>query len=84
MKGSFSLSAKDSINIYAQLADLKETDYRNTLAIAALIELLEEKGLLTPAELADKIKKLDAWPPSTAETVPGEETTRINQTASWR
>lgn len=77
MKGSFSLPARDAINIYAQLADLKEIDYRNTLAIAALIELLEEKGLLTPAELAERMKELDAWPPPAASDVPGETTTRV-------
>jgi hypothetical protein len=49
----------DNIDIIAQLGDLKEIDYRNTLAIASLIELLVEKGFLNRIELARKACQLD-------------------------
>ncbi|MDF2548118.1 MAG: hypothetical protein K0R93_3016 [Anaerosolibacter sp.] len=48
------------IDIYAQLGDLKEVDYRNTLAIATLIEILHEKGLITRREFSQKAQQLDA------------------------
>ncbi|MFT9494244.1 hypothetical protein [Anaerosolibacter sp.] len=48
------------IDIYAQLGDLKEVDYRNTLAIATLIEILHEKGLVTRREFSQKAQQLDA------------------------
>jgi hypothetical protein len=48
------------IDVYAQLGDLKEVDYRNTLAIATLIEILHEKGLVTRREFSQKAQQLDA------------------------
>lgn len=47
------------IDIYAQIGDLKEVDYRNTLAIAAIIEILNEKGLITRREFAQMAQRLD-------------------------
>ena len=47
------------IDLYAQIGDLKEIDYRKTLAIATLIELLIDKGLLNRAEFAQAAQKLD-------------------------
>jgi hypothetical protein len=49
----------DNIDVIAQLGDLKEIDYRNTLAITSLIELLIEKGLLDRRELALKAHQLN-------------------------
>ncbi|MBB6218418.1 hypothetical protein HNQ80_004582 [Anaerosolibacter carboniphilus] len=49
-----------NIDVYAQLGDLKEVDYRNTLAIATLIEILHEKGLITRREFSQKAQQLDA------------------------
>ncbi len=43
----------------AQLADLKEVEYRNTLAIASLLELLIAKGVVTAAEVRAKSLQLD-------------------------
>ncbi len=43
----------------ARMADMQEVDYRNTLAIAALIELLVDKGMIQPAELLRKSHDLD-------------------------
>ena len=42
-----------------QLADLKNVDYRNTLAIATLIDLLTEKGVIDRAEFAARARHLD-------------------------
>ncbi len=47
------------IDLYAQIGDLKEVDYRNTLAIATLIELLVEKRLIDRREFAQTAQKLD-------------------------
>ena len=42
------------IDIIAQMGDLKDTDYKNTLAISVLIELLIEKNLFTRQDFAHK------------------------------
>lgn len=47
------------INVIAQISDLKEVDYRNTLAISALIELLIDKGFFTRREFTCKAQELD-------------------------
>ncbi len=49
----------DSIEIFAGLADLKEADYKQTLAIATIIELFIEKGLFTRQEFGAKAAALD-------------------------
>ncbi len=48
------------LDIAGQLADLKDVDYRNTLAIAALIELLIEKGLFTRQEFMKKSLEMES------------------------
>ena len=50
----------NDIDVLAQLGDLKEVDYRNTLAIASLIELLVEKGVLTIDDISNKSRMLDS------------------------
>lgn len=52
------LTAAEKINLYAQLGDLKEVDYRNSLAITALIELLIEKGVIRREDFAAKARSL--------------------------
>ncbi|MBZ4664581.1 MAG: hypothetical protein JG776_2305 [Caloramator sp.] len=47
------------IDILSQIADLKEVDYKNTLMVVGLIELLIEKGLINKSQLIKKIKTLD-------------------------
>lgn len=42
----------NSLYVFSQIADLKENDYKTTLAITALIELLIQKKLITPQELS--------------------------------
>ena len=48
------------VDILGQISDLKNVDYRNTLAIATLIELLIEKDVLNRHEFAKKAQQLDA------------------------
>ena len=47
------------LEMAAQMSDLKEIDYRNTLAIAALIEVLIEKKIFTREEFAQCSRQLD-------------------------
>lgn len=54
------MNARDTINLYATLADMKDVSYKNTLAITTLIDLLVEKGLLSRAEIAARAQQLDA------------------------
>lgn len=49
----------NDINIVSQIGKLKDTDYRNTLAIATLIELLIEKDIITKQEFSMKSYQLD-------------------------
>lgn len=49
----------NKIDLVSQIGDLKEIDYRNTLAIATLIELLIEKNIITRQEFARKSYYLD-------------------------
>lgn len=47
------------LDIISQIADLKEIDYKNTLAITSMIELLIDKGILDRNELALKAQALE-------------------------
>lgn len=49
----------NDINMIGQLADLKDTDYKNTLAITALIEIFIEKGLFTREDFTRQIQLLE-------------------------
>ncbi|MCE5286485.1 MAG: hypothetical protein LLG02_11660 [Pelosinus sp.] len=49
----------EKLEIMGQIADLKDVDYRNTLAISVLIELLIEQGLFTKAQFAQKAHELE-------------------------
>ncbi len=49
----------NTIEIVGQIADLKDIDYKNTLAISVLIELLIEKGIITRQEFAQKAHELE-------------------------
>ncbi|NLU10396.1 MAG: hypothetical protein GXW90_05570 [Tepidanaerobacter acetatoxydans] len=48
------------IDILAELSDMKIIDYRNTLAIVSLIEVLTEKGIICSNDVALKAQTLDA------------------------
>ena len=49
----------NKLDIISQIADLKEIDYKNTLAITSIIELLIEKGILDSSEIAEKAQLLE-------------------------
>ena len=49
----------NDINIIGQLADLKDTDYKNTLAITALIEIFIKKGLFTREDFSHQAHILE-------------------------
>lgn len=48
-----------ALEIAGHIADLKDTDYRNTLAVAVLVELLIEKDVFTREEFALKARELE-------------------------
>lgn len=52
-------AAMDNLWLGAKLADLKEEHYKHTLLLAALLELLGDKGLIAPHELEAKMAQLD-------------------------
>ncbi|WP_055106400.1 hypothetical protein [Paenibacillus ihumii] len=52
-------SPMNEVNILAKLADLKEDQYRQLLALGAMMELLVEKGVLSREEIAQKTSELD-------------------------
>lgn len=47
------------LDIIAQISEMKLIDYKNTLAILGLIEILQEKGIVESLELAKKVQELD-------------------------
>jgi len=49
----------NKLDMISQIADLKEIDYKNTLAITSIIELLIEKGVLDRHEVASKAQFLE-------------------------
>lgn len=48
-----------NLDIVGQIADLKEIDYKNTLAIASIIELLIDKGIINRNDIALKAMQLE-------------------------
>ena len=59
MKPKQSLPAWDYVQSMAKLADLTESQYQTTLALSAMLELLVEKGVLSPEEVHRKIALLE-------------------------
>lgn len=55
------LSPMSEVNMMASLADLKEVDYKNTLLLTSLIEILLEKNFMSQKDLDEKIKELDQF-----------------------
>lgn len=49
----------NTIDVFGEIADLKEIDYKNTLAIVSIIELLIEKKIITRKDLTKKAQFLD-------------------------
>ncbi len=54
------MKAREAIDLYATLADMKAVDYRSVLALSALIDLLVAKGIITREEVAERAGQLDA------------------------
>lgn len=50
----------NNIDIIGQIADLKDIDYKNTLAIVSIIELLIEKNIITRTDIMKKAQFLDS------------------------
>ncbi len=48
-----------NIDIYAQMSDMKVIDYKNTLALVSLIEVLIEKGVIERNDVALKAQEID-------------------------
>ena len=49
----------DEVQLIAKLADLKESHYKTTLLLHAVMHVLLEKQVLTPEELAAKVEEID-------------------------
>ncbi|MBP2655042.1 MAG: hypothetical protein H6Q73_2611 [Firmicutes bacterium] len=47
------------LEIAGHIADMKDVNYKNTLAIVAIIELLIEKGLMSKDEFASKAREME-------------------------
>lgn len=47
------------LDLIAQMGDMKEVDYRNTLAIVSIIELLLEKNIISREDMVKKASELD-------------------------
>ncbi|HYF91669.1 MAG TPA: hypothetical protein VD969_05455 [Symbiobacteriaceae bacterium] len=54
------MTARQTIDLYASLADVKDVMYKNTLGLTALIDLLVEKGVITKEEIGAKAQMLDS------------------------
>lgn len=50
----------NEIDVYSKISDLKDIDYKNTLAIASIIEVLVEKGFIERNDIYKKSKLLDS------------------------
>lgn len=59
MKRTTNTNAWDQVNLAAQIADLKDSQYTNTLALSALIEILIEKGVLSPDDFHLRTAQLE-------------------------
>jgi len=48
------------LDLASQMADMKDDQYRQLLALSTLIEILVEKGVLTPDEIREKASLMEA------------------------
>lgn len=56
----------EDVLLGARIADVQNTVARNSLALAALITVLAEKGVVRPEELEDAARRVDSEPPAAA------------------
>ena len=47
------------IDILGQIVNLKEDDYKNTLLLTGIIEVLVEKNIISKKDLVEKVKEID-------------------------
>ena len=47
------------IDILSQIVNLKEDDYKNTLILTGIIEILVEKKIISKNDLIEKVKEID-------------------------
>lgn len=50
----------DEANLFYQILNLKEIDYKTMLTLTSLIELLINKNIISKEELLRKIKNIDS------------------------
>lgn len=50
----------NEIDVYSKISELKDVDYRNTLAIASIVEVLVDKGIIERNDIAKKSRLLDS------------------------
>lgn len=48
------------LELASQVSEMKHDHYKQVLAMSTLIELLVEKGLLTPEEIRQKASEMEA------------------------
>jgi len=53
------MDPQERLDIAGQLSDMKQIDYKNTLAITSILELLIEKKILSKDDIAKKANELD-------------------------
>jgi hypothetical protein len=63
------ISPIEQVDMVGKLADMKDQQYRNTLVLSAVIELLIEKGLLSRSEIEAKAARLDGLIPHPARPI---------------
>lgn len=49
------------IDLVGKIADLKDDQYRITLAVSTLMELLVDKGVITKDDISNKASELDTF-----------------------
>ncbi len=49
----------NKLEIISQLGDIKEVEYKNTLAFTSIIELLLEKNIISKEDISRKTEELD-------------------------
>ncbi len=53
------MKSQDRVTLYSHIADLKLAHYDTLLTLAALLEVLEEKGIVSKMEIAVKSHEID-------------------------
>ncbi len=59
---------QDKPEVTHKLLELQETEYKNTLALLAIIELLVEKNIISAQELSQKTSFINDYAMQSAES----------------